>query len=74
MSNFSLRYYQENAVNIFIKGSCNNGIIVLPTGSGKSLVISAIAHHFYNEKILVLQPSKEILVQNYYNVYQKTSH
>ena len=62
---FQLRYYQQDAVNVFTEGGCNNGIIVLPTGTGKSLVISAIAHYFSDKKILVLQPSKEILVQNY---------
>ena len=39
-------------------------IIVAPTAFGKSIVIAAIAKEL-GEKILVLQPSKELLEQNY---------
>ena len=63
---YQLRYYQQNAsnaaVDAFAKGK--NGIIVLPTGGGKSLVIADIASKI-DEPLLVLQPSKEILEQNY---------
>ena len=40
-----------------------NSLCVLPTGSGKSIVISELANEL-NEDILILQPSKEILEQN----------
>lgn len=39
-------------------------IIVAPTAFGKSIVIAFIAKEL-NEKIIVLQPSKELLEQNY---------
>lgn len=55
-------YYQDQAVSTAL--SSNNGICVLPTGSGKSLVISGIVNQA-NEKTLVLQPTKEILESNY---------
>ena len=37
---------------------------MLPTGAGKSLVIADIAHRL-DGNVLVFQPSKEILEQNY---------
>lgn len=66
--NYELRDYQKAAVDAgvrFLKSSTKqNGIMVLPTGSGKSLIIANIALAL-NEPILVFQPSKEILEQNY---------
>lgn len=67
---FELRKYQTEAVKAgvdffnepFKKGF--NGIIVLPTGSGKSLVIACIINQLQG-KTIVLQPSKEILEQNH---------
>jgi DNA repair protein RadD len=41
-----------------------NSLIVAPTAFGKSLVIANIAHAL-PDKTLVLQPSKELLEQNY---------
>ena len=65
---YELRDYQreavEAAVNFFSTGSKKNGLIVLPTGSGKSLVIANIALRL-NAPVLIFQPSKEILEQNY---------
>lgn len=40
-----------------------NGLIVLPTGAGKSLVVSGIANRL-DAPVLVFNPSKEILEQN----------
>ena len=56
----------------FLK-SKKNGILVLPTGSGKSLIIADIVNRLTGN-ILILQPSKEILEQNFeklqsYNVF-----
>ena len=67
----NLRYYQDDAVNVFTVGGCKNGIIVCPTGSGKSIVISEIAKRLNDTNVLVLQPSKEILEQNFtkYSAY-----
>lgn len=73
---YQLRPYQKDAslaaVEAFKKGK-NNGLLVLPTGSGKSLVLADIAAHL-DSPLLVFCPSKEILEQNYekmmsYNLY-----
>ena len=66
---YELRDYQSKAadaaVNFFNEqGSGHNGLIILPTGAGKSLVIADIASRI-DEPLIVLQPSKEILEQNY---------
>lgn len=65
---FTLRPYQEEAVQkgvaFFERKGGQNEIIMAPTGSGKSLIISGICERF-PERILVLQPSQEILKQNY---------
>lgn len=67
----NLRYYQDDAVNVFTVGGCKNGIIVCPTGAGKSIVISELAKRLNDKNVLVLQPSKEILEQNFtkYSAY-----
>lgn len=68
----ALRHYQQKAVDAGISflnskpaGSKNrdNGIIVAPTAAGKSHMIAAIAKNV--GKVVVLQPSKELLKQNY---------
>jgi DNA repair protein RadD len=62
-----LRTYQKIAVAKgveYLKTQNNAGIISIPTGGGKSHVISGIAHEI-NDNILILQPTKEILQQNY---------
>ena len=51
-------------MNYFVNGNRRNGLIVLPTGSGKSLVIANIINQL-DCPVLVFQPSKEILAQNY---------
>jgi len=66
---YKLREYQREAVNAavdFMQRSRpnQNGLIVLPTGSGKSLVIANIAYKL-DAPVLVFQPSVEILTQNY---------
>lgn len=66
---YRLRPYQiqasDAAVRFFNnKKSERNGILVLPTGSGKSLIVADIASKL-RQCVLVLQPSKEILEQNY---------
>lgn len=65
---YELRDYQkessDRAVRYFQKQNDRNGFIVLPTGSGKSLVIADIANRL-NEPTIIFQPSKEILEQNY---------
>jgi len=51
-------------VEFFKTPKMKPSIIVAPTAFGKSIVIAAIAKEL-GEKILVLQPSKELLEQNY---------
>lgn len=64
----TLRDYQSGASDAAISFLCSdrkeNGLIVLPTGSGKSIVIADIAHRL-NEPVIILQPSREILEQNF---------
>lgn len=65
---YQLRDYQQEAsdasIRFFRNGSDRNGLLILPTGSGKSLCIADIAHRL-DGNVLVFQPSKEILEQNY---------
>jgi len=65
---FTLRPYQQQAsdagVRFFSTKGDWHGLEVLPTGSGKSLVVADIASRLDGDT-LILQPSKEILQQNY---------
>lgn len=65
---FKPRQYQteaiERAIDFFHEKKKYNGIEILPTGSGKSVVIANIAKEL-ESKTLILQPSKEILEQNF---------
>lgn len=62
------RRYQADAikagVDFFNKKCDNHGLLILPTGSGKSLVIANLASQVEG-KTIVFQPSKEILQQNF---------
>jgi DNA repair protein RadD len=58
------RDYQEKSINAGLSiGKGKNGILVLPTGAGKSIVIAEIISRS-GKKTVVLQPTKEILEQN----------
>ena len=66
---FKLRDYQQKASDTAVsffnnKAKKTNAIMVLPTGSGKSLIIADIAARL-DGHTLVFQPSKEILEQNF---------
>ena len=65
---YILRPFQDKAVDsgldFLLGNSKDNAIEVLPTGSGKSLVIANIAAKL-SEPTLILQPSSIILKQNY---------
>ncbi len=67
---YSLRLYQQQASDAAVRYLENKavtkgaGLIVLPTGSGKSLVIADIVNRL-DADVLILQPSKEILEQNF---------
>lgn len=64
---FVPRPYQTGAINagisFFREDKHYHGIVILPTGSGKSVVIANIAAGLEG-KTVVFQPSKEILEQN----------
>lgn len=66
---YILRDYQQQASDSAVtffnnKAKKTNAIMVLPTGSGKSLIIADIASRL-DGHTLVFQPSKEILEQNF---------
>ncbi len=65
---YQLRNYQQEAsdaaVNFFQAQNDRNGLVVIPTGGGKSLILSDIAHRL-DGNVLVFQPSREILAQNF---------
>lgn len=65
---YTLRPYQEDAttaiVNFYLSDTKENGVAMLPTGSGKSIIIAETARRL-DSLLLVLCPSKEILEQNY---------
>ena len=66
---YQLRDYQQQASDAAVRffhdtKSKKNAVMVLPTGSGKSLVIADIAARLEGHT-LIFQPSKEILEQNY---------
>jgi len=64
---YTLRKYQQDAANAgvaFLKSNkTGHGLIVAPTGCGKSLIISEIANQL-NEPLIIFQPSREVLLQN----------
>ena len=66
----NLRQYQINAISQALIN--DNGILVLPTGTGKSVVIAGICKKI-KEPILILQPSKEILEQNFEKIKSFTN-
>lgn len=61
-----LRDYQKQCVEKLLWAHQLEGadVAVLPPGAGKSLIIAELAHKL-NRPILILQPTKEILQQNY---------
>lgn len=65
---FQPRPYQQEAIDsaiaFFKENRVYHAITILPTGSGKSIVIANIAKSLEGRTI-VFQPSKEILEQNY---------
>lgn len=64
---FELRGYQKAAVHAgmhYLKTYDSPFVIQAATGAGKSLIIADLCHKL-DEPVLVLQPSKELLEQNY---------
>lgn len=65
---YTLRNNQERAVQSIVdlvdgKFKVNSGLVVMPTAGGKSLVIGEAVKRL-GRKVLVLQPSQELLNQN----------
>lgn len=64
-----LRDYQkaasDKAVAFFLNPKIkHNGLIVIPTGGGKSWILADIANRL-NDNVLIFCPSREILIQNF---------
>lgn len=64
-----LRDYQkaasDKAVAFFLDPKIKrNGLIVIPTGGGKSWILADIANRL-NDNVLIFCPSREILIQNF---------
>lgn len=69
LSIMQLRQYQSDAVNAtwnWLRASKGNPCIVMPTGSGKSLVIAQLCRDAigWGGRVLVVAHRKELLVQN----------
>jgi len=66
---FKLREYQEKGITACVdilqssKKTCKE-LVIAPTGGGKSIYVAETVKRV-QEPILVLQPSKELLLQNY---------
>lgn len=64
---YKLRDYQTEAVEVIIdnfKKGTKPFVVQAATGAGKSLIIADVCNRI-EESILILQPSREILLQNY---------
>ena len=65
---YELRNYQKQAsdaaVSFFKEGTSKGGLIIIPTGGGKSVLLADIAHRI-GQPILIFCPSREIILQNY---------
>lgn len=66
-NSYTLRPYQDEAATEAVKNLMAYGkpfVIQAATGAGKSLIIAEVCHRL-NQPTLILQPSKELLEQNY---------
>jgi len=74
---FAPRDYQlgsiERGIAFFNETKGSNEIHVLPTGAGKSVCVAGVCEGYKGE-ILVLQPSQEILKQNYAKFISNGGH
>ena len=68
----SLRYYQQEAVDAYISylksNKKGNGVIVLPTGSGKAYLLSELTRIFagdYGGRVVTVSHTKKIVKQDY---------
>ena len=67
MSEYVLRPYQEESVTrsvqFLLQKKPKNGIVIIPSGGGKSLCIASLVKRL-DAPCIVFQPSKELLEQN----------
>jgi DNA repair protein RadD len=64
---FELRKYQNKGVEDsleVLRGKPRKSIVIQPTGAGKSLIIAKVVKEL-DLPVIILQPSKELLKQNY---------
>lgn len=57
------RDYQKAAISIAVNK--NRGVLLSPTGSGKSLIIYAIARFYMRRKVLIVVPTLSLTTQMY---------
>nr|UWG85528.1 MAG: AAA domain protein [Bacteriophage sp.] len=57
----------NKAIQFFTEKKPKPSLIVLPTAWGKSILTAFVAKNS-NDKMIVLQPSKELLEQNFCNI------
>lgn len=64
-----LRDYQERgkreSLEVLLSSKPTKSVVVQPTGAGKSILIAEITKELNDGNVLVVQPSKELLKQNY---------
>ena len=62
---YNLRYYQNDAVNAALKGFAewDKQLLVMPTGSGKTICFSALAEQMLPKKTLVLADKEKLVEQ-----------
>ena len=63
IDNFSFYDYQEKLIKKAL--GCQRGIVKSPTGSGKTLIMAAIAKAWANKKMVLLFNAKQLLTQTY---------
>jgi DNA repair protein RadD len=70
--NISLRYYQKDAADAFEEYLKNhqkgNGVIVLPTGAGKSFLLAELIKRFtggFGARVMVVTHTKKIIKQDF---------
>ena len=67
MSKFKLYSYQQEALEVIqaeFKNNVFKQLVVLPTGSGKTFLMAAVAKHF-NKKVLIIAHREELIQQAY---------
>lgn len=74
---FTLRPYQKESVDAamsFLRNERGNGIVIAPTGAGKSCIIAEICKRILTrwpeKRICIVQHRKELIEQNAYKVLQ----